>query len=42
MEMAIRDYDSRMGDPASKKFGVFSYLVSPKKLIKYCWNKGSG
>lgn len=26
MDMTMRDYGSRMGDPASKKFGTFSYL----------------
>ena len=45
MEMAIRDYESRMGDPASKKFGVFSYLpkmdaASIRRQVGYMVEKG--
>ena len=45
MKMAIRDYDSRMGDPASKKFGAFSYLpkmdaASIRRQVGYMVEKG--
>ncbi len=45
MEQTIRDYPSRMGDPASKKFGTFSYLpemdaASIRKQVDYMIAQG--
>lgn len=45
MDMAMRDYGSRMGDPKSKKFGTFSYLPemdasSIRKQVEYMVARG--
>jgi ribulose-bisphosphate carboxylase small chain len=45
MEMTIQDYGSRMGDPASQKFGTFSYLpaldaASIRKEVAFMVGKG--
>ena len=45
MDMTMRDYKSRLGDAASKKFGTFSYLpefdaASIRKQVDYMIAKG--
>lgn len=45
MDMTMRDYASRLGDPASKKFGTFSYLpemdaASIRKQVAYMIAQG--